>query len=383
MANSAMLENTKVHFPGLNGLRFFAAMAVVITHIELIKKSFGLVSFWNNPLIFELGSLGVNFFFVLSGFLITYLLLEEKKVGGTVSVKKFYLRRILRIWPLYFLIVFLGFFVLPQFNQINISYLTENFSTNFFPNLILYLFMLPNLAFSLFFAVPHIGQLWSIGVEEQFYLFWPWLIKRSKNILKSLILVFACFMIVKVIYVFLPPAIKQLSFYEPLKLFLAMTKMELMAIGGIGAYFLFKRNRLFLSLVFSPIVFVLSFVIIPALIFLTPSFLQDGIHIVYSILFLIIIINVSSNPNSLLKLDKPFFNYFGNISFGIYMYHMLLIPICLLFLKPFLSENLVYQNVVIYLVVIGSTLVVSALSYALLERRFIKLKSRFEVVKTT
>ena len=64
----------------------------------------------DNKLIIELGGLGVIFFFVLSGFLITYLLLKEKEQTGTVNVKKFYARRVLRIWPLYFFIVLLGFF---------------------------------------------------------------------------------------------------------------------------------------------------------------------------------------------------------------------------------------------------------------------------------
>lgn len=60
--------------------------------------------------------MGVIFFFVLSGFLITYLLLEERRVSATVSIKKFYMRRILRIWPLYYLIVILGLFVFRTFH---------------------------------------------------------------------------------------------------------------------------------------------------------------------------------------------------------------------------------------------------------------------------
>lgn len=378
------VENTsKVYFPGLNGLRFFAAMAVVITHIELLKGSFGLVSFWKNPVIFELGSLGVYFFFVLSGFLITYLLLQEKELKNTVAIQKFYLRRILRIWPLYYFVLILGFFVLPNFKPINIDYLTDNFADNFIPNLGLYTLMLPNLAFALFFAVPHIGQMWSIGVEEQFYLFWPWLIKKSKRILRSLLGVFAFFLCIKVAYLCLPAGIKQMTFYQPLKLFLAMTKMELMAIGGIGAYLLFTKNTLFLGLVFLPVSQIISLIMIPLLIFITPPALQDGVHIVYSCFFLVIILNVSQNPKSFLKLNSNFLNYFGNISFGIYMYHMMLIPICLLILKPILPNNLILQNVLIYVTVFVSTLGVAALSYRYLEKFFIKLKGRFEIVKTS
>ena len=115
---------TKTYFPGLNALRFFAAMAVMVTHVEFTKKVMlhgdkfwlkidtwiqgnALSSIlrdgppqpihWISPFVTFGGYIGVIFFFVLSGFLITYLLLEEKRVSNTVAVKKFYMRRILRI----------------------------------------------------------------------------------------------------------------------------------------------------------------------------------------------------------------------------------------------------------------------------------------------
>src|SRR5687768_1669565 len=116
-----------VFFKGINGLRFFAAFAVIITHIELLKGHFGYIHYWNEPMIFHAGGLGVYFFFVLSGFLITYLLLAEKSRFGEISILKFYVRRMLRIWPLYYLIVIIGFFVLPLFPAIQVPYLQESF----------------------------------------------------------------------------------------------------------------------------------------------------------------------------------------------------------------------------------------------------------------
>ena len=74
-----------IFFEGINGLRFFAAIAVVITHIELIKGAFGIKNYWKNTFVFNLGGLGVYFFFVLSGFLITYLLLVEKQKTNTTA----------------------------------------------------------------------------------------------------------------------------------------------------------------------------------------------------------------------------------------------------------------------------------------------------------
>ena len=83
-----------IYFPGLNGLRFLSALSVIITHVELMQDKLGLENLWDNLLIHNLGVIGVSFFFVLSGFLITYLMIEERDSFKSFSVKSFYLRRI-------------------------------------------------------------------------------------------------------------------------------------------------------------------------------------------------------------------------------------------------------------------------------------------------
>jgi peptidoglycan/LPS O-acetylase OafA/YrhL len=80
-------EKTKVYFPGLHGLRFFAAMMVVFSHVELMKDYHGYPNLYaNNTAVYESGRMGVTLFFVLSGFLIPYLLLMEKKSSGEVAI---------------------------------------------------------------------------------------------------------------------------------------------------------------------------------------------------------------------------------------------------------------------------------------------------------
>lgn len=96
------------HFPGLNGIRFLAAFLVLLDHTELIKGYLGLPTLWSETYSAHIGSTGVTIFFVLSGFLITYLLFMEKSIGP-IHIQSFYIRRILRIWPLYYLIFILGF----------------------------------------------------------------------------------------------------------------------------------------------------------------------------------------------------------------------------------------------------------------------------------
>lgn len=107
LTNTNIISKT-VYLPGLNGLRAIAALAVVISHITLGLGEFGL----NNKLFgtdlegnasgLNLAGYGVTIFFTLSGFLITFLLLKEKE-EAKLKIKEFYIRRILRIWPLYYL----------------------------------------------------------------------------------------------------------------------------------------------------------------------------------------------------------------------------------------------------------------------------------------
>ena len=108
------MKSKKLYLPGLNGIRAIAAIGVMLSHINLSLHSFKISSISlfgfdenNKQSQWNLGEQGVTMFFVLSGFLITFLLLKEKKQSNKISIKKFYIRRILRIWPLYYFYFFL------------------------------------------------------------------------------------------------------------------------------------------------------------------------------------------------------------------------------------------------------------------------------------
>ena len=153
-----------IFFKGLNELRGVAALAVVFHHIELYKhREHGKSLFdgYGYAFIEGLGKNSVYLFFVLSGFLITYLLLTELKLKGNIDAFKFYLRRVLRIWPLYYLITILSFFVFPfivtHFKLAEGSYyytLASSLHEDFGWRLVLFMLFLPNLALILFKAVP-------------------------------------------------------------------------------------------------------------------------------------------------------------------------------------------------------------------------------------
>jgi peptidoglycan/LPS O-acetylase OafA/YrhL len=406
-----MKKDAKVYFPGLNALRFFAAIAVVVTHVELMKKYLGFTNLWSDiwdirygirstafeaiqlgqlkwyhPLVFELGPLGVNFFFVLSGFLITYLLFEEKKKTKTVRISHFYVRRILRIWPLYYFVLILGFFVLPQFDLFHVPGQSAALSNHFWENLICYALILPNLAFAIFSenggAVPNIGQSWSIGVEEQFYLLWPLILKYTKKPLVVIIVSTVLLLVVKFIVLVMLESEPSRTLII-IKNFLVMSKIESMAIGGLGAYFLYYKKNYVLSVIYNPLIQAFSFLLIPALLFFTHRMYQDGSHLLSSASFLIIIMNISSNENSLIKLSGKFLHALGRISYGVYMYHMMVIVFVLNLLKQMKVPHDAlegFNGVLLYFGVIALTLVIAQLSYTYLESFFIRKKAAFTKV---
>lgn len=117
-----MSNSTKTFYlKNLDPLRAIAAISVIIGHIEQIKSNENITSFSNIPFFTETsGRLGVILFFVLSGFLITILLLKEKEKYSIINIKNFYIRRFFRILPLYYLILLIGIFIL-NYNYTNLS----------------------------------------------------------------------------------------------------------------------------------------------------------------------------------------------------------------------------------------------------------------------
>ena len=399
----------KEYFKGLDGLRFFAALAVFFTHVELIKKFTGFGSHWIDPeeritkftvfqsvmskeidplspLIAYSSALGVVFFFVLSGFLITYLLLKEKESNKTIQIGKFYLRRAFRIWPLYYLIFILGFFVLPNLELFAVPGQDVFFNQNFWGNLMLYAFFMPNLAFSIYTtAVPNIGQSWSIGVEEQFYLLWPLLIRKSKNVLKSILWIAGSIIALKGILLLSFPFIK-LEALVVIKKFLAMSKLECMALGGLGAYVLFNKKEVVLRIIFKPVSQIMAVVVIPILIYFIPTAFEDVLHLLFSVSFLVIILNVAGNEKVLLRFENPILQYLGRISYGFYMFHVMCIVFTIHILDKYIgldNDITTPQHILLYGISFLLTVAVSSLSYHIFEKAFIRLKDKYAQPKPT
>jgi peptidoglycan/LPS O-acetylase OafA/YrhL len=155
------------HMPALDGLRGIAILLVLIFHFSWAPGVFAGLS---QRLLFGItgsGWTGVELFFVLSGFLITGILLDSK--GAENYFSSFYLRRALRILPLSYAALFVGFILCPLLGKLGLPFLPKEFSTA----QLWYWFYLGNWAWLRGQDIGYFYHFWSLAVEEQFYLVWP------------------------------------------------------------------------------------------------------------------------------------------------------------------------------------------------------------------
>jgi peptidoglycan/LPS O-acetylase OafA/YrhL len=355
----------RVYFPGLNALRVYAALSVVIAHTS---DNFGEMR--AQPAHYALldaivldSQSAVNLFFVLSGFLITYLLLHEQSRTGTIAVSRFYIRRILRIWPLYYLIVFLGLVVLPIL-------LGPTYALSHFPihKTAFILLLMPNFVG----ALGPLTHLWSIGLEEQFYIAWPWVLRSADRLVRvSLGIVIVKIAIAPVIAAFQVDSIKIL--------FLGL-RFECMAIGALGAYLYFRRHWS-LRWIYSPLVqgCGLAAVVFLAVINIPVTLLGN---LITSVVFTVLILNVTTNTRSWIRLENRMLNALGRISYGVYMYHYPLLYAVIFTLNAVgIQEGDLYA-LILYGTTVGGTLLLAAISYRWFELPFLRLKSRFAIIQT-
>jgi peptidoglycan/LPS O-acetylase OafA/YrhL len=375
------------YLSGLNALRFFAAYFVVLHHAEQIRLKNGLFNLKGFS-VFNNGGIAVTFFFVLSGFLISYLLLREQKETHNISIKKFYVRRILRIWPLYFLLVIIGTLIIPYFLNIIDNPYEMPYT---FKGVIFYYVLFSSFMVNVLFGHHLLEPLWSIGVEELFYIMWAPLFKFFKKHLLAIILFVIA---LKIIILFM---IVEFEMSSSLIKIARMLQLESMAIGGLAAYIIYHRKKgIESSFIFSrPIqVLLLSYILLKfvGVQFITEkSIFFDYIYntqIISQILltcsFAWLIINISINKKSLIKFDNNVLNFLGKISYGIYMYHMLIIFGIIFILKDQLASITdVNASLLFYFILTIGVIFVSFISKRVFEDCFLSLKGKYRISQHT
>ena len=305
------IQYKRGHVKALDGIRGIAIILVLFFHC-----------FRNNIFPFnyisELGWVGVDLFFVLSGFLITGTLIDSRKNKN--FIKHFFIKRILRIFPLYYLTLILTFLL---FSIPNISEYNHYLDKQHFESLFYYLTFTQNFkfAFTGWGITDILNHFWSLAIEEQFYLFWPFLIlifKKTQNLL-----LFCLFLIIIAIIT------RHFNFQDPFNYVFTLARMDSLVIGSMFAI-LIRINVNFLNRV-TPILFILSIISLIVGIFLNQSlassspFLSRYGYTLIAFMFgsLIVFCFDQSKSGQSIKYFTEFsvFRFFGKYSYGIYVYH--------------------------------------------------------------
>ena len=376
----------KLRFPNLSALRFLAALAVLVFHIEHKKTLYGLPSWWKSSFFLStIGYHAVTFFFVLSGFLITYLLLAERDRQGTIHVRHFYIRRILRIFPVYFLTIIVAFFVLPRFPWFHVPGESDLLQRHFKPAFGLSMAFMSNVSFAKYGNLACVDQAWSVSTEEQFYLLWPllliWVPPRH---------LWTCLVTLAVGGPVLRWGALHLGGSEMGRVsraFLELNRFGCMAIGGLGALLIMRKSAGVHRWMTSPWAFWLAMAASIAVLGLNifPKRLLLVQPEAYSLLFCILIVNFAHGCAVRAPLDSSLLRRAGDLSYAAYMYHNAFIAlICNLWLAHgFNIASTMLLNAVLYPAIIGMTFLCSWISYRMMEAPMLRLKDRFSSVHTS
>lgn len=376
-AKPQLKEKEKIFFPDLDGLRFFSFLAVFFSHIFATEydgiKNQPWHQFFKGRLFAD-GDLGVGFFFVLSGFLITYLLLKEKEYTGRIHVLSFYIRRALRIWPLYYFCVFFGFVIFPvlksSFGQVPNETANPVLCSLFLNNFDRIRNGMPDSSV--------LSVLWSVAIEEQFYFIWP--------------LLFFIIPVKHYHYIFIL-VITISFFYRATHLGPQMERHTLsvisdMAIGGLGAYFSIK-NIFFLKHMSNshPLLNLVPYVaVVVLLLFRRELFSEPAMfaikRLVIAFFFIWIILEQNFCKRSYFKISRfRLITKLGKYTYGLYCLHTIVILFVWVVLTRLGLNTNSWQLWLIEMpLTLGLSILISYLSYMYFESQFLKLKDRFAYI---
>ena len=360
------------YFKELNALRFIGFVGIFFGHvffsndIEIVNSKI-YSSLYSYGKI--LGFISIDSFFVLSSFLITWKGLEELKITKKFKFKNFLIRRSLRIWPLYFLVILLGFLI--EFMK---SYYTQDISSlPSFWSFILFILnfdIIKNGYEFLFFMV----FMWSISVEEQFYIFWALVLKWFQNHLLKVSLLIILISIIFRIY-FIDDSLN-LNFHT-------VSALGNFGVGALAAIAAFNNSILITKIRdFSKTQIVIIYLISLLIFIAIPSLHNHDLFIViqrvlFSFVFAFIILEQTYCQQSIFKLSRiKYFNFFGKISYGLYCYHGIMITIVLKF-SDYFSESLFTSIFIFPTLIFCGTLLFSHLSYKFFESKILKLKTKY------
>jgi len=336
------------YLANLNGLRAISVFMVMIGHAITLQGEVGGYPVVDLPWL-PPSKFGVVMFFCISGVLITHLLERERAEAGSINVWRFYLRRALRIWPLYFLIAIPALALNEHFAGTSLhTDLTQNDYLLIFSGLTGFgdrpLFM---------------GQSWSISIEETFYIAFPLMLAFFSRRALIVVLLLVCFSAELLDLSCGHCALAQ-RFSGPAVFY------GCIAIGCLA--YLVRSPRVD-KMLFSPWTQIAAFGAIAYMNW--AGFAGRGFHGYrwHALAYSVIIINCAFNEKTLLRLESRLTKFLGEISYGLYMYHVMVACFVIACVRTaFPGDRIPYQNAIVIVLTILLSIAVSKLSLDWVER---------------
>ena len=355
------------HFETFDALRFFAYLKVFLLHLHI--TAFPVFSFLSRD-----GGIGVVLFFVLSGFLISYIIFQEKEDTGKLNLRNFFIRRILRIWPLYYAMLLFAFCTPYLLELLHLSSSPDGYK----PDWLLYGLFLGNyqsIALDMFPNVSPLGVMWSLCIEEHFYIIWGVLLYFVN--LKRMPYIFAGGIIVanvaRIIFLKLGLGTSEI-----------LTNLDYFIYGAIPAYIIVKFPgkmedkvlRLSKEVKTLYVLLVAGMVIVlPLITGFVKEFLAPA---VFGVIFAGLIVLFTPEKSNFRISDKNILSIMGRYTYGTYLSHGIWISFFIqIFSALHFSLDTGISAIMFVCVTFLCTLGGAWLSYHFFETPFLRLKKKF------
>jgi peptidoglycan/LPS O-acetylase OafA/YrhL len=366
---------------GLDGLRFFAFVFVIYNHFFTVLESYGY-AFREPPWIDALGHYGLQYFFCGSGFLITTMLLRERQKTGGFRMGYFYLRRIVRIWPAYFVLVAVVYLLVYHTDFFYLNGMSGQFAPYSGKALLLFLLVMPHLNEFIFPTAPYLHHTYTIGIEEQFYLVWALVFRfLHRRFLPAIKLMLLLGIVFNLAHYFFYASLQAagLGIVNKIAVYYDYSQITTFCIGSYLAIY-FRSGHRSLTL-FQNRGVQIAFYILFAVLVYTNLRLPLLTNECMSLVVCCILLFATYKKTSVINYSYGLWEFLGKISYGVYLFHYIaLVTVLHLFVFNWHANlhNPYIFALAAVAVLLGSILP-GIISYYTVETLFMKLKDRFAV----
>lgn len=365
---------------GLDFLRYLSLLSVIANHFFDVLQNLGYAVV--RPLMVErFCELGIAYFFVSSAFLITILFLEEHKKTGNFSLSKFLARRGLRLLPAYLFLVLLVYFVVYRVPFFYLDQQPEQYFFTTHDSIFNFLFLAPQVNEFFNPSAPYLFHTWTLGMEFQFYLFAGLLFYYFR---KRYLLCWSLLLILVVAFIIIHQSPGRnlkthgFGFLNTLGVYLVYSQVHLFATGVICA-FIFKwiapQKSTTKSMVYALSGFLVVFIDYLAYSSVILNNIWPG-----AVVFLLMLTVLRSQKYLSLFKYQRITKFLGNISYGAYLFHYIIMVVVIKTLSGFLNLANTGNIILALLAVFIACTIGGAISYNFIEKPFLRIKKRYTVL---